>query len=202
MEKKAVNDLANAYLLSKDERHLEEMYTILRRAWNISRQSDEYQSLFNEVFCLSVASFKGGDFVNLISFSFRNRKKNLWKKQRLRQRHEWYEPSLLGEDNDEAATSSNIFVSDFNLEDHVVNKMFKKKEADKRQLIDFLLESAKIQNDSTMTAIIEEFPRHKNLNALGKALGLRRNTVARKLSALSRHYDSQRFGDIRDYLAV
>lgn len=100
-------------------------------------------------------------------------------------------------DGEEDAATSRI-PDEHNLEDYVL----KKKEIDKRQLIDFLLESAQIQNDSTMTAIIAEFPRHKSITALGKALGLHHEVVRRKLRSLSRYYDANRFGDIRDYLAV
>lgn len=102
-----------------------------------------------------------------------------------------------GSDGDEDAATSRI-PDDYNLEDCILNK----KEADKRQLISFLLESAKIQNDPTMTAIIEEFPRYKSITALGKALGLHHEVVKRKLRGLSRYYDANRFGEVNDYLAV
>lgn len=75
----------------------------------------------------------------------------------------------------------------------------KKKEAQQRQLLNFLLESAKIQNDPTMTAIIEGLPRYETVMALAKALGLQRNTVDRKLRRLARHYNPEIHGDILDY---
>lgn len=75
-----------------------------------------------------------------------------------------------------------------------------KKRTNQRQLIDSLLESAKILLDPTMTAIIEGTMRGETPNAIAKSLGLQRNTVDRKLRRLARNYDRQVHGDISDYL--
>lgn len=99
---------------------------------------------------------------------------------------------------DEEAPTSEI-ASDYDLEEEVIQRFSKKKEADKRQLIDFLLQSAK--TDDVTTAIVTNFSQHKSITALAKALGLHHEIVKRKLRSLSRHYDANRFGDINDYLA-
>lgn len=79
----------------------------------------------------------------------------------------------------------------------------KKKEADQRQLIDFLLDRA---NDPVTTLIVTKYAELQNgtmsITALAKALGLHHELVKRKLRALSRYYDANRFGDYHDYLAV
>lgn len=102
-------------------------------------------------------------------------------------------------DEDKDAPSSEI-PDDYNIEDHVLKRLYKKKEADQRQLIDFLLESTTIQSDPVMVAAIDGIMRGETVNAIAKSLGLPRNTVDRKLKRLARFYDPDKHGDIRDYL--
>jgi DNA-directed RNA polymerase specialized sigma24 family protein len=83
---------------------------------------------------------------------------------------------------------------ELNLEDFVLNK----KEADQRQLIDFLTDPTKV--DATTTKIVEAFPQYKSITALAKALGLHHMLVRRKLESLIKNYDESAFGDYRDYL--
>ncbi|MCM3314848.1 hypothetical protein M3626_20850 [Psychrobacillus sp. MER TA 17] len=71
-------------------------------------------------------------------------------------------------------------------------------EADQRQLIDSLCDPSQV--DDVTTAIVTNFPRYKNLNALAKGLGLHREVVDRRLRKLARNYDAELFGDYRDYL--
>ncbi|QOT13686.1 hypothetical protein JNUCC32_31295 (plasmid) [Paenibacillus sp. JNUCC32] len=75
-----------------------------------------------------------------------------------------------------------------------------KKRTNQRQLIDSLLESAKILLDPTMIAVIEGTMRGETPNAIAKSLGLQRNTVDRKLRRLARNYDRKVHGDLSDYL--
>lgn len=201
MDKEKLNNTANDYLETGNKDLLDDLYRSICRSWRISTQRPDDCSLFNEVFCKAVASFKGGDFVSLLSFCYKNAKRDRHRYMRVRKYRE-IPIQPMTDDDGSNQSDPNYLVSSFNLEEEVITKIFKKKEADKLILIDYLLESAKIQYDSTMTAIIEEFPRHKTINALGKALGLSRNTVDRKLKSLARHYDGNRFGDIQDYLAV
>lgn len=115
-------------------------------------------------------------------------------------------PPLSNSDSEDAPTSSVEMLVD---EDYdVAYEVIKKKEADKRQLVDFLLESTTIHKDnhSTMTVIIEEYrkddSRDKSDNAIAKSLGMHHETVKRKLESLAKRYDANRFGDVREYLAV
>lgn len=196
-----MNSVANAFLESGQQSLLDELYKGVCSAWNIGHDSDEH-STFNEVFWKTTLRFKGGDFVNLLSRSFKNAKIDLARRHMVRKKREVVIKNYVTDDQKEDTLQLLYLASDYDLEKAVISHFSKKKEADKLILIDFLLESAKIHLDSTMTAIIEEFPRHKTLNALGKALGLSRNAVDRKLRSLSNHYDGNRFGDIEDYLAV
>lgn len=76
-----------------------------------------------------------------------------------------------------------------------------KKEADQLQLIDFL-ENDPGQVDRDTTLILSQFRQYDSITALAKALGMHHEFVKRKLRKLSRRYDANRFGDVRDYLAV
>lgn len=86
-------------------------------------------------------------------------------------------------------------------EDIAILDLFAKKEADQRQLIDFLVKDLP-QVDHDTTLIVSQFPQYKSITALAKALGLHHEIVKRKLRKLSTRYDANRFGDYRDYLAV
>jgi len=77
------------------------------------------------------------------------------------------------------------------------------KEADQRQLIDSITRSVK--TSTTMTSIIEAYetaPLNASPNAIAKSLGIHHETVSRKLRKLGRQFDMNRFGDIRDIIAV
>ncbi|NHN31181.1 hypothetical protein [Paenibacillus agricola] len=89
----------------------------------------------------------------------------------------------------------------FDLQEYANDRMYTKKEADQRQLIDFLVNDPS-QVDSVTTLIVTNFPKYKSVTALAKALGLNHTTVYRKLRSLASRYDANRFGDLEDYLAV
>ncbi|GAA0840637.1 hypothetical protein GCM10008915_36600 [Bifidobacterium pullorum subsp. gallinarum] len=76
-----------------------------------------------------------------------------------------------------------------------------KKEADQRELIDFLVNDPS-QVDHDTTRIVSQFYKYSSIAALAKALGMHHEVVKRKLRRLSGRYDANRFGDINEYLAV
>lgn len=86
-------------------------------------------------------------------------------------------------------------------EEKALSTMFRKKEADQRQLIDFLAnDPSQVDHDTTL--IVSQFEKYDSITALAKALGMHHESVKRKLRKLSRRYDANRFGDVADYLAV
>lgn len=86
-------------------------------------------------------------------------------------------------------------------EDNVEEEVMRKKEADQRQLIDFLVnDPSQVDHDTTL--IVSQFKQYDSITALAKALGMHHETVKRKLRKLSYRYDANRFGDVREYLAV
>lgn len=82
-----------------------------------------------------------------------------------------------------------------------LSKMAEKKDAEKRQLLDILVDRA---NDPVATQIAtknDEFDGDKfSVNALAKALGIHHQVLSRKLTTLSRHYDPIKDGEILEYL--
>lgn len=199
--------LAERYLTSKKEEHFEELYKELHRKWDrslhataASLDADVHDlcAVYDDILLkvLNLLETSPGDFISLLNSSIKRAKISLLRKSISRRRFILVEE---GERGDSDAPTFE-FASDYNLEDHVIDLVDKKKEADKRQLIDFLLQSAK--TDSVTMAVVTNFPRYKSITALAKALGLHHEVVKRKLRRLSRHYDANRFGDIRDHLAV
>lgn len=78
-----------------------------------------------------------------------------------------------------------------------------KKKIDQRQLIDFLVQSG--PSDPSTIALVEAFllaPSDATDTSIAKSIGIHHETAKRKLRKLSRRYDANRFGDVRDYLAV
>jgi hypothetical protein len=101
-------------------------------------------------------------------------------------------------ENDEE--KSYEIIDEFILEDYVIDREQTKTDADKRQLINALLEDA----DDLTTAIVNEILSTDSLNLrlIGRTLGTNHVKVMRRLEKLKRNYDANRFGDINNYLAV
>ncbi|MCU6709304.1 hypothetical protein M6D81_11360 [Paenibacillus sp. J5C_2022] len=101
------------------------------------------------------------------------------------------------------AATPDALRSDFDLESEVIQiDTIRNRKADHLQVIDFLRDC---NPDATTTAIVEAMlsaPASASDNAIAKSIGMHHQTVKRKLTALSRYYDANRFGDYHDYLAV
>lgn len=82
-------------------------------------------------------------------------------------------------------------------EEIVIQKL--QKEKSQRQLTPFLVAAA---NDDFTRQVIKLFPSFEYPSQLAKVLRVHHSKVTRSLERLARRYDANRFGDIRDYLAV
>lgn len=91
-------------------------------------------------------------------------------------------------------------VADEQTVEQIIEFKQRKKEADQRQLIDFLTDPDQVDHDTTL--IVSQFSQYDSITALAKALGMHHEFVKRKLRKLARRYDANRFGDISEYLAV
>lgn len=206
-QKLNINEMANDYLRTGDDFVFTDLYTSLSevyrdklRYWSTSTymaNEHDITDLFHDVIHKVLESLRnnaGGDFVKLFAVSLGNSYKSLLRKLRTRRKYELYDgPEADGSNT----TMFDNIEDDFKLEDQVL----KKKEADQRQLIDFLLDPDKVI-DETTTTIVETFllSDKPTPTTIGKKLGLHHSTVIRKLGRLAKRYDEKQFGDYRDYL--
>ncbi|EOO67482.1 hypothetical protein IKE_02609 [Bacillus cereus VD196] len=214
-QKLNINEMANDYLRTGDDFVFTDLYTSLSevyrdklRYWSTSTymaNEHDITDLFHDVIQKVLESLRnnaGGDFVKLFAVSLGNSYKSLLRKLRTRRKYELYD----GPDSDENENTAmfetiakNSDGSDYDIEEHVI----KKKKADQRELIDFLTDPDKV-NDETTTAIVESFLSSENKTptptAIGKMLGLHHSTVIRKIERLAKRFDERQFGSYQDYL--
>jgi len=153
--------------------------------------------LFDDVILKLVDASNVTDFERALNVRLRRRRIDLLRKTKVRRMRQRSLDEMVDVKDDEGAATPEILRSDYNLEEEV----FLKKEADHRQVIDFLKTDLG-SVDPVTTRIVTEFPQYPSITALSKALGLHHEDIKRRLRRLSRRYDSNRFGDYRDYLAV
>lgn len=207
LKKSHINHLVAQYNESKDEAQLAPIYRNLLAEYQAKLDywttttfmagSHEMQELFDDTFmkALEVIGNNGGDFVKLFHLSLGNRYKDLLRKLMVRRKHEQYET-----DNGDEDSAKVEIASEFNLEEHVSQKIYAKQKADQRQLIDFLVRG---ENERT-TAIVQSFLNHPKptATAIAKELGLDHKQVSRALNRLAGKFSTKQFGDYHDYLVA
>ncbi|KZE04161.1 hypothetical protein B4117_4331 [Bacillus mycoides] len=208
-QKLNINEMANGYLRTGDDFIFTDLYTSLSevyrdklRYWGTSTyMATEHDiiGLFHDVIQKVLKSLRnnaGGDFVKLFAVSLKNEYNSLLRKLRTRRKYELYDGP--NSDEEENTAMFETIADEFDLEEHVI----KKKEADQRELIDFLADPEQV-NDETTTAIVESFITNDGPTtptAIGKKLGLHHSTVIRKIERLAKRFDERQFGNYRDYL--
>jgi hypothetical protein len=149
--------------------------------------------IFNDTLERTLSQYERGNFKDFLFVALRNARLNFVKKVKAhRKRCITMETQRSKED----APTSEHYVSDDNTEEDALKK---KKRTEQLTLIDSLVRPTK--DDSLTHDIIKNFHRYDSIRALAKALNRNHSVVLRKLRVLSRNYDVNRFGDIRDYLA-
>ncbi|WP_242161806.1 sigma-70 family RNA polymerase sigma factor [Bacillus cereus group sp. BfR-BA-01522] len=208
-QKLNINNMAIEYLRTGDDSVFTDLYVSLLevyrdklRYWSTTTymaNEHDITGLFHDVIQKVLESLRnnvGGDFVKIFTVSLGNSYKSLLRKLRTRRKYELYDVSDSGEEENTAMFET--IADEFDIEEHVI----KKKEVDQRELIDFLSDPDKV-NDETTTAIVETFISNDGPTtptAIGKMLGLHHSTVIRKLERLAKRFDERQFGDYRDYL--
>lgn len=207
MNKKKLNKLVIDYQTSKDERKFEDIYNYFdrRRLSSISKyQSLDYadvQAIFDDTLLRCIRNFKSmnTDFEHFFNRSFKNKIKNLRRDLNTRSNYE----IVINQLNNENEKENSFF------EDILIKKGEIDKEEDfiievdsQRQLINYFLSKIK---DPLTTAIVKEVINGGSSGklsptAIGNKLGVHHSKVTRSLGKLSKYYDSDRFGDYRDYL--
>jgi len=151
-------------------------------------------TIFDDVLMRLIRKDNVEDFSRAFLKSLRNARVDYFRKwKRTNGRLKWIDD--ITEDDEGAATSTDILRSDYVLEDDVT----KKNEAEKLSLVDFILDSAKNLIGPEMTAIIKGLPDYDSVNEAATSLGMHRNQIARPLARLTRFYNREVHGDLRDY---
>jgi DNA-directed RNA polymerase specialized sigma24 family protein len=200
MDNKKLNNLVIAYQVSKDEATFNEIYNEVitknvRSFGTIGKsiRADEHETLalYEDTLLRCIGKYDGtADFQNYFNRCVVRSRTDLFRKTSRRHDNEDIYGAL---DNDDESLE---IASDYDLENHVLQT----KEADQRQLIDFLTTNS----DETTKAIVEAYrtqPRSSAL-AIAKGLGLHHMKVSRKLEKLASTFDEKQFGSHRDYLVA
>jgi len=121
-----------------------------------------------------------------------------------RQERKFYDSIMYIEDgkkDKDGKTQELDFPSEWDLEEHVISLQTKKTDADKRELINALIE----KSDSVTKLIVNEYLKSSDApspTGIGRKLGIHHQTVIRKLKYLSRNFSEREFGEIDDFLVV
>lgn len=208
MEHEKLNSLYVRYRVDNDQGTFRELYDGLSEHWRKHRSivlrsgkgdANDALTIFDTVLMRLTQKDNVQDFLRTLMTSLKNARLDFYKmKLRHDSKLEW---DQLGEERDEeeGAPTPIILKSEVTPEDEFLSK---KKEADQRQLIDFFRST---KTDATTTAIVEAIlgakPDVKD-SVIAKSLGLHHEIFKRKLRKLSHQFDANRFGEVRDYLAV
>lgn len=105
-----------------------------------------------------------------------------------------------GKEDGEGEIQEVDFPLEWDLEEHVIESLETKTDADKRELVNVLTKKI----DSVTQKIVAEYLRNEDATptGIGNKLGIHHQTVIRKLSYLSRNFNEREFGEIDAYLAV
>lgn len=207
LKKSHINHLVSQYNEGKDEAQLGSIYRSLLAEYQakldywtsttLMAGNHEMQSLFNDALLSALKDIEanGGDFVKLFHLKITRRYATLLRDLSVRRKYEQYET-----DNSDEDSAKVEIASEFNLEEHVSQKLTAKQKADQRQLIDFLVCG---ENERT-TAIVQTYLTTdlKTPTAIGNHLGLNHKQVTRALTRLASKFDSKQFGSHRDYLVA
>lgn len=208
---KILNKYVLLYQESKSQDVFRWIYSMVSAEWsrkisNVAQRtlSDRHEvvAAYEDTLLRTLSEYSGkGDYINFLRNSLKNAETDLYRKNKRR-----YEMLNLIEGY--AVQDINSHLSDdYDLEKEIIER---KKEADKRQLIDFLLVKHKDcqPHDSDTTAIVTEILLDKSLSPsvnfrkIAKSLGMYDRKVYRKLRGLAAYYDTNQFGGYHDYLAV
>jgi len=201
-QNKQLNNLVMMYKLSPNDEIFTKIYETITQTWrnletvakSVRADIHEITALYEDVLLKCIERYNGQqDFINFYRFSLTRARADLYRKKKRQYDREYYESPA----DQESDLFEILCATD---EDTTAATVISKKEADQRQLIDFLLSGA----DELTTAIVKEFLEHPKLTptAIGNKLGLHHSTVSRKLTRLASKYDSKQFGDYTDYLVA
>lgn len=199
-----MNKLYVQYRQSRAADVFEALYDATRKIREMNRSiitqrgiGDEADALeiFDDVL-LALVSDNVPDFSRALNVRLRRRRIDLLRKTKRKRARQRSLDELIEQCEDDGTPIPEILRNEIDVES--INK-----EADQRQLIDSMVRAAK--PDAATNAIVTAYltaPASATPNAIAKSLGHHHEFVKRKLTALARQFDANRFGDYRDYLVV
>jgi hypothetical protein len=193
-----LNEAVAAYQADRNDETFAIVYAMVKPEWrkaaavakSIRSTTEEIIALYEDLLLWCADNYDGkSQFIYFYRSSVAMGRARLYKKKATLSKREVYQSP-----SDEAATLEETVAADFNLEEMALSK----KEADQRQLIDFLLNGA----DDFTAATVKAFLQHPKptATAIAKELGVHHSKVLRALTRLAAKYDSTIFGEHRDYL--
>jgi DNA-directed RNA polymerase specialized sigma24 family protein len=207
-----LNTLVDTYRATKDQAVFAEIYAevdeerrtnkrlVLRSGLGDENDAD---SIFDERLFKLISRDDVIDFGKLLSTALKNARLSFYRAEKRRRAHYILAPKSNSDDDGDEAPTSHLIADELDMEHEAVERLDKKKEDQQRQLLVSIHESARIPFDSEMVRAIKELQRLEqrfSIEALAKALGIQRNTLARKLERLGRAYDRNVHGEITDYI--
>lgn len=202
-----LNKAADTYYATRSQDAFRVLYSEAQRVFQTQNRRrvcasgygdrNDADSILNDVILKLIGKDSINGFGLWMATALKNARIDWLRKEQTRGKR--YELTI-NKDDEDASTSE---IKDELTTEDIVIESYKKKEADQRQLIDFLSRSAK--TDTTTTTIVTAYlfaPLDAKPTEIARSLGIHHETVKRKLRRLARRYDANRFGDVYEYLAV
>jgi hypothetical protein len=179
---------------------------IAAEAHHCKVDQQELQAVYDEVVMTAVNDERISPeyFRNYVGVMLKSKRLNLIDKTRRRNRRFRLHKQSDADETDLDYVDAMNFLEGNLGKDSFEEAAETKKETEQRQLLDFLIDPAKVI-DHTTTAIVstvlsDRTPGKFKPKAIGNKLGVHHSKVTRKLSSLKKNYDESLFGDYRDYL--
>lgn len=201
-----LNKLADAYFSDRSQDAFRKLYDEARLTFQTHNRKricgsgygniNDADEILDDVILKLTSKQEVSGFGSQMSTALRNARVSWYRKEKARTwRFELTVDSAPAED------APVYEIPDDKTTEDIVLEKCRKKRADQRQLIDSLVSDPSKVDFDTVRAV-SEFPQYDSITALAKALGMHHEVVKRKLRRLASRYDANRFGDVREYLAV
>jgi hypothetical protein len=206
---KNLNNLISEFKSQRSDQSFEQIYAEVTKVIIGSKDGNPYfrqiarsmkadihdvKAVFDDTILYALNKYNGRtDFIHFFKWCWKRRRANLYNKMEMIRENEYYDDTSLDEDLDASFEQ----IPDSVMVEEIV---FKTKEADQRQLIDFLVHG---ENERT-TAIVSSFLSHPKptATAIAKEIGLDHKQVSRALTRLQAKFSTKQFGSRRDYLVA
>jgi DNA-directed RNA polymerase specialized sigma24 family protein len=205
LENVKLNNLVVAYQTERNNDDFNEIYRYFNAKWSRTIQSvaksirsneADTQALYEDSLMKAIENYdpERGDFVNVVNNYIRRARTDLYRKTKRQHEREYYEVEKQDEEGGTYETAISMLPADVNVEEEIIAK----EKADNRQVISSILSDA----DERTTAIVQTFlasPK-PTPTSVGNEMNLHHSVVIRSIKRLAANFDTNKYGDYRDYL--